>query len=232
MRKKIKSQTTNYLKKLFPLDHRSLLIFKQRPEKLSPGSGLIIVILVLAFMMTVGLVVLTVSSTGPKVSSSMRFQEEAFNAAEAGFNEAKVLMEDAFGSRQWTSFSEHYLTQPEGIDIPFINYDITKPNPQYFRRLTDEQILSLLDPDHDGTADVPAEQIIFFEQPFVRDNNGNLDYRYRYTVFLIDDEAGTGAASNPKDVLMVSIGVVRSGPNITDRILATCRLEIELEAPD
>ncbi len=210
----------------------NLLDFNRSRAKNLPGSGLIIVILVLAFMMAVGLVVLTISSTGPKVSSAMRFQEEAFNVAEAGFNEAKILIEDAFGSRQWSSFSEHYLTQPKNIDIPFINNKLTQPNPYYFRRLTDEQILLLLDPDRDGIPDVPPEQLIFFEQPFIRNISGELDYRFRYTVFLIDDEAGTGRASDPKDVLMVCIGVVRSGPQITDRILATCRLEIELEAPD
>jgi len=198
------------------------------------GSGLIVVILVLAFMLAVGVTVLVVSSTGPKVSSAMRFQQEAFNAAEAGFNAARVALEEFFVSRQWSSFSGHYLTgvTDYGIDIPFINNDLSKPNPGYFRRLTDEQILSLLDPNHDGVADVAADQLIFFEEPLVRQQGGSQDYRCTYTVFLIDDEAGSGGPSDPKDVLMVCIGVVRSGPNITDRILATCRLEIELEAPD
>ncbi len=199
-------------------------------KQASSGSGLIVVILVLAFMLTVGVAVLTISSTGPKVSATMRYQEEAFNAAEAGFNAARTAIEDKFATRGWTSFSEHYLTQPDGIDIPFLNADLTKPNPVYFRRLTDEQILSLLDTNHDGTADVPAEQIIFFEEPFVYDRNGEIDYRYRFTVFLINDEAGFGT-EDPKDVLMVCIGVVRSGENVTDRILATCRIEVELEAP-
>lgn len=229
---KIKLTKIIRFKNLFSFIDPQVLLAKRAVKKFSAGSGLIVVILVLAFMMTVGLVVLTISSTGPKVSSAMRFQEEAFNAAEAGFNEAKILIEDAFGSRQWSSFAEHYLTQPEGIDIPFINYEISKPNPLYFRRLTDEQILSLLDPDHDGLANVPAEQIIFFEQPFVRNDKGEFDLRYRYTVFLINDEAGRWGAADPKDVLMVCIGVVRSGPNVKDKILATCRLEIELEAPD
>jgi hypothetical protein len=31
---------------------------------------------------------------------------------------------------------------------------------------------------------------------------------------------------------MVCIGVVRSGPEITDRILATSRIEIEIELPE
>ncbi|GEM_PF-196969 len=205
---------------------------KRRPH--SNGSGLIVVILVLAFMMTVGVAVLTISSTGPKVSATMRYQEEAFNAAEAGFNAARTFIENSFADRTWTSFEEHYLTglTQNGIDIPFINNDLEKPNPGYFRRLTDEQILKLLDPDQNGEVNVPSDQVIFFEEPFVYDQNNNLDKRYTYTVFLINDEAGTGGASDPKDVLMVCIGVVRSGPKVTDKILATCRLEIELEAPD
>lgn len=216
--------------KLFYQSNLDALSSDYNRSRPSSGSGLIVVILVLAFMLTVGVAVLTISSTGPKVSATMRYQEEAFNAAEAGFNAARTAIEESFGSRIWTSFSEHYLTQPAGIDIPFINNDLNNPNPVYFRRLTDEQILELLNPDQDEMADVPAEQLVFFEQPFVY-SNGQLDRRYRYTVFLIDDEAGTGMASDPKDVLMVCIGVVRSGQDIRDRILATCRLEIELEAP-
>jgi hypothetical protein len=195
------------------------------------GSGLIVVILVLSFMLTVGVAVLTVTSSGPKISATMRFQEEAFNAAEAGFDAARMTMEDSFGTGQWLSFGEHYLTQPTGIDIPFINGDLNSPNPGYFRRLTDEQILNLLDNNHDGTPDVPLDQLVFFEQPFVYDQKGSLDQRYRYTVFLIDDEAGSLTAPDPRDVLMVCIGVIRSGSKLTDRILATCRLEIELEMP-
>ncbi|MBC7364697.1 MAG: pilus assembly PilX N-terminal domain-containing protein [Candidatus Aminicenantes bacterium] len=199
--------------------------------KYPKGSGLIAVILVLAFMLTVGVAVLTVTSSGPKISATMRYQEEAFNAAEAGFDAARIAIEDFFGSGQWSSFGEHYLTQPTGIDIPFLNGNLQTPNPLYFRRLTDEQILNLLDSNHDGICDYP-DQVVFFEQPFVYDLNGKLDQRYRYTVFLIDDEAGTGQAADPRDVLMVCIGVVRSGPRITDRILATCRLEIEIETPE
>jgi len=73
-------------------------------------------------------------------------------------------------------------------------------------------------------------QLVFFEQPFVYQGK-DFDQRYRYTVFLIDDEAGTGAATDPTDTLMVCIGVVRSGQAVSDRILATCRLEIEIEMP-
>lgn len=194
------------------------------------GSGLIAVILVLAFMLTVGVAVLTVTSSGPKVSASMRYQEEAFNAAEAGFDAARMTIEDSLAAGTWGSFADHYLTSPEGIDIPFLNMNLATPNPLYFRRLTDEQILALLDQNRDGQADNPL-QVVFFEEPFVYDRNGNLDLRYRYTVFIIDDEAGFNT-TDPTDFLMVCIGVVRSGPEITDRILATCRLEIEIELPE
>ena len=194
------------------------------------GSGLIAVILVLAFMLTVGVAVLTVTSSGPKVSATMRYQEEAFNAAEAGFDAARMTMEDSLASGTWGSFGDHFLKSPDGIDIPFINMNLATPNPIYFRRLTDEQILRLLDQNGDGQADNPL-QVVFFEEPFVYDRNGNLDGRYRYTVFIIDDEAGF-STTDPTDFLMVCIGVVRSGPNVSDRILATCRLEIEIELPE
>ncbi|MGQ9800825.1 MAG: hypothetical protein ACUVRL_04075 [Candidatus Saccharicenans sp.] len=199
---------------------------KRQPQ----GSGLIAVILVLAFMLTVGVAVLTVTSSGPKVSASMRYQEEAFNAAEAGFDAARMTMEDSLASGTWGSFGDHFLKSPDGIDIPFLNMNLATPNPSYFRRLTDEQILRLLDQNGDGQADNPL-QVIFFEEPFAFDRNGNLDGRYRYTVFIIDDEAGF-STTDPTDFLMVCIGVVRSGPNVSDRILATCRLEIEIELPE
>lgn len=206
------------------------LEMKMAKKKQPKGSGLIAVILVLAFMLTVGVAVLTVTSSGPKVSASMRYQEEAFNAAEAGFDAARMTIEDSIAAGSWGSFADHYLTSPDGIDIPFLNMNLATPNPLYFRRLTDEQILRLLDQNSDGQADNPL-QVVFFEEPFVYDRNGNLDLRYRYTVFIIDDEAGFNT-TDPKDFLMVCIGVVRSGPEITDRILATCRLEIEIELPE
>ena len=198
------------------------------------GSGMMVVILVLAFMLTVGVAVLAITTSGPKVSASMRYQEEAFNAAEAGFDAARMTIDDFFGNGQWTNFTSHYLSglTANGIEMPFIGGNLETPNPGYFRRLTDEQILNLIDNNHDGIPDSAAQgQLVFFEQPFVYGPDGTLDQRYRYTVFLIDDEAGTGAATDPTDTLMVCIGVVRSGQAVSDRILATCRLEIEIEMP-
>lgn len=211
--------------------NRFLGIKSQDCQKSQPaGSGLIIVILVLAFMLAVGVAVLTVTSSGPKVSASMRYQEEAFNAAEAGFDAARIAIENGFAEGTFGSLTDHYLTSPNGIDIPFLNQNLETPNPLYFRRLTDEQILALLDPNQDGLPNNP-EQVIFFEEAFVYNQEGNLDQRYRYTVFLIDDEAGF-ATTDPSDFLMVCIGVVRSGPEVTDRVLATCRIEIEIELPE
>jgi hypothetical protein len=194
---------------------------------------MMIVILVLAFMLTVGVAVLAVTSSGPKVSASMRYQEEAFNAAEAGFDAARMTIDDFFGNGLWANFTSHYLSglTANGIDMPFIGGNLETPNPGYFRRLTDEQVLSLIDNNHDGLPDGTAQgKLVFFEQPFVY-QGANPDQRYRYTVFLIDAEAGTGAATDPTDTLMVCIGVVRSGQAVADRILATCRLEIEVEMP-
>ncbi|MDD8030987.1 MAG: pilus assembly PilX N-terminal domain-containing protein [Acidobacteriota bacterium] len=216
--------------------NRFLGIKSQDCQKNQPaGSGLIIVILVLAFMLAVGVAVLTVTSSGPKIAASMRYQEEAFNAAEAGFDAARIFI----GNEGWIDFSNYYLKglTEHGIDIPFIGGNQNTVNPGYFRRLTDEQILSLIDNDHDGVPDnIPMDMLVFFEKPFVYgqsdnldDQNANLESSHRYTVFLIDNEAGNQAGSNHTDALLVCIGVVRSGPQVSDRILATCRLEIEVE---
>jgi len=52
------------------------------------GSGLIVVIMVVAFMLAVGMLLLTVTGTSPKISDNIRLQGMAFDAAEAGFNAA------------------------------------------------------------------------------------------------------------------------------------------------
>ncbi|HPU93528.1 MAG TPA: hypothetical protein PKU99_05235 [Candidatus Saccharicenans sp.] len=185
-----------------------------------PGSGMMVVILVLAFMLTVGVAVLAITTSGPKVSASMRYQEEAFNVAEAGFEAARIRLSE----EGWSDFGDLYLKglTTGGIDVPFIGNDPNTPNPGYFRSMTDEQILSLIDKDHDG-------QFVFFEEPYAYDQTGAVQTNDRFTVFLIDKGAGSGSASDPLSALMVCIGVVRSGPNASDKILATSRLEIEIE---
>jgi hypothetical protein len=187
-------------------------------KKAERGSGLIVIIVVIAFLLSVGIMVVTVTSTGPRVSGNVRNQEEAFNAAEAGFDASRVQMENFFSNGTWTSFDGHYLVQPTGIDLP--PRDST-PSPLYFRSLSDEELLGLIDPNGDGLPNLP--NTIFFQQPFTRTSTGADDLRYTYTAFLINDEAGAGAY-DPNDVLLVTIGVVRAGT----RILATSRLEVVL----
>jgi hypothetical protein len=182
------------------------------------GSGLIVIIVVIAFLLSVGIVVVTVTSTGPKVAGNVRNQEEAFNAAEAGFDASRVQMENLFSNGTWTSFDTHYLEQPAGIDIPTLGSAF---NPLYFRSLSDEELLGLIDANGDGLPDLP--NTIFFQQPFTKTSAGADDLRYTYTAFLINDEAGAGTV-DPNDVLLVTIGVVRAGT----RVLATSRLEVVL----
>jgi len=175
------------------------------------GAGLIIVILVMAFLLTIGLVLLTVTGTGPQVAGNIRLQQQAFNAAEAGFDSSWTAIEDSFENEAWSNFDGHYLKEPPGIDLPTSGY--------YFRKLTNQELLDLLDSDGDGTPDVA--NVIFFEQPYIS-RGGSLDSRFTYTTFLIDDEA-VGVTPDPNDVLLVCIGVVSWGGRLT-----TSRLEIVL----
>lgn len=186
------------LRKIIKLDHR--------------GVALLIIIMVLAFMLTIGLAVVTVTSTGPKVAANIRLQEQAFNAAEAGFDASWVAIEDLFANETWVSFEDSYIREPAGIDIPL--------DPNYFRRKTDIEILAMLDPDGDGTPDV--ENVLFFKQPYFRNPGGDLYPDFTYTAFLIDDEAGGGLA-DPQDALLVCIGTAGQGTNMT-----TARIEVEL----
>jgi len=182
------------------------------------GSGLIVVILIVAFLAGIGLSLLTLTSMSPKVSGSLRSHEEALNAAEAGFDAARLLIADRMSSGQWASFDGHYLTQPTGIDLPLV---LNSPNPSYFRRKTDQELLQAFDPNGDGTPDVP--NLLFFNQTFATSGQGQTDLRYTYTVFLINDEAGGGTA-DARDALLVTIGVIRAGNSILDSV----RLEILL----
>jgi hypothetical protein len=182
------------------------------------GSGLIIIILVIAFLLAVGIMVVTVTSTGPRISGNVRNQEEAFNAAEAGFDASRKQVESLLSDGTWASFDGHYLDQPAGIDLPTVGGVF---NPLYFRSLSDEELLGWIDTNNDGIAEDP--DVIFCRQPFTTTQLGGDDLRYTYTTFLINDEAG-GGPYDPSDVLLVTIGVVRAGT----RVLATSRLEIVL----
>jgi hypothetical protein len=158
------------------------------------------------------MVLMTVTSSGSKVAGNIRSHQEAFNSAEAGFDAAWKALDGAFSDTEWISFDGHYLIEPAGIDIPQSDY--------YFRKLTDEEILNFLDPDGDGSPDV--SNLLFFKQPFVRDESGEYDLRYTYTAFLIDDEAVAGSP-DAGDVILVCIGTAGVGST-----MSTSRLEIEL----
>ena len=176
------------------------------------GSGLIVVILVMAFLVTVGIAVITVTGIGSRVAGNVRAQHNAFNAAEAGFDTAWIAIEDFFLDEAWGSFDGHYLVDPTGIDLPL---DVN-----YFRKLTDLELLELLDSNDDGTPDY--DNVIFFKQEFIPVQSGGTDPRYTYTAFLIDDERG-GGTSDPLDALLVCIGTAGTGSTMT-----TSRLEVLL----
>ncbi len=169
------------------------------------GSSLIVVIMVAAFMLAVGSVLIMLTNTGKKISGNINTQEQAFNAAEAGFEMGKVALETHMINGEWTNVDQYTLSEPAGIDLPTYN--------NYFRKLTDQEVLAAISPTASG--------VLFYDQTYVKTSTTTYDPRYAYTVFLIDDEAG-GGTTDPTDVMMVCIGVVKSGA----RIVSTSRLEI------
>jgi hypothetical protein len=183
-----------------------------RTLKQEKGSGLIVVILVMAFLVTIGVALITVTGIGSRVAGNVRSHQQAFNAAEAGFDAAWIAIEDSFINESWMNFEGHYLIEPTGIDLPL---DVN-----YFRKLTDLELLSLIDNNGDGMADY--SNVIFCRQEFIPAQGGGTDPRYTYTAFLIDDEAG-GGTPDPGDVLLICIGTAGTGPK-----MSTSRLEIEL----
>jgi hypothetical protein len=171
--------------------------------------------MVVAFMLAVGISLLTITGTAPKVSGSVRNQEEAFNTAEAGFDAARMAVERNFFDGMWTNLPDNCLQTPTGIDLPL--------DANYFRKKTDAELVAV--PAAGGIPLPTANNgVIFKDQPFIKNATGGDDLTRTYTVFLIDDEADTanGAVPDPSDALMVCIGVVRSG----NRVLSTSRLEI------
>lgn len=166
----------------------------------------------MSFLLSTGLMLLTVTGTGPKVAGNVRTQQQAFNAAEAAFDVAWDQIEEYFETSAWSTFDGHYLTQPSKIDDP--------TDSGYFRKLTNLEILDAIDPDGDGTPDV--NNILFCRQPYVQKQDGSWDLRFTFTVFLIDDEAGGGTAA-PNDAILVCIGCAGIGNNLT-----TARIEIDL----
>jgi hypothetical protein len=176
------------------------------------GVALIVVILVMSFLLIIGLVLVTVTTTGTRVAGNVRGQQLAFNAAEAGFDASWKAIQNSFLNDLWSTFDGHYLSEPIGIDDPMADV--------YFRKLTDQQLLEYIDANDDGIADVG--NVLFCRERYVLDTSGSPDPRYTYTCFLINDEAA-GGTPDAGDVLLVCIGTSGTG-----NTMSTTRLEIEL----
>jgi hypothetical protein len=172
-------------------------------NRLDKGVSLIIIILVMTFMLTVGVALVTITSTGPSVAGNMRLEEQAFNAAEAGFDTAWRYLNDNISNGTLVSFSALYRTtynSTAGLDDP------TPTNPNYFRRLTDQQL-------YDDVARL-TDNYIFASQAMPNDP------RLSYTVFVINDDVG-GVNPDHQDSLLVCIG---KGPRNT-----YSRLEVTIQ---
>ena len=182
------------------------------PSSSERGMALVIVILVLAFLQVIGIVLLTVTGTGPRVAGNIRSQQQAYNGADAAFDTAWTTIEENFANGTWVRFDGQYLTEPAGIDDP--------ASDGYFRKLTDQELLELIDPEEDGLPNIST--VLFCRQLYVQNPDGSYDPRFTFTAFLINDEAG-GGAPDPADCLLVCIGVVGSGATMT-----TSRIEVEL----
>jgi PilX N-terminal len=170
------------------------------------GVGLIIVIIVTAFLLVVGLMLAMITGLGTSVASNVRLQEQAFNAAEGGFNAAWSQIEEFLIAGGWTNFDGNCLDTPANVAVP--------GDPAYFRKTTDEEFLNLLTATTNG--------VIFYKVPYAPAQGGGMDQRYTYTVFLVEDDGG-GPTPDPTDAILVCIGAVQSGDNIT-----TARIEVGL----
>ena len=188
---------------------------KQSSQNCERGSSLIVVIMIVAFMLAVGVALLTITGTAPKASGSVRNQEEAFDAAEAGFDAARIAVESNFFDGLWTNLPDNCLQTPAGIDLPY--------DPNYFRKKTDAELVA--DPAAGGIPLPTATNgVIFKDQPFIKnaDRRGRSDpdvhglshrRRGRHGA-----RSGPGPLRRPHDLHQRH----RSG----NRILSTSRLEI------
>jgi hypothetical protein len=169
------------------------------------GVGLIILIMVTAFLLAIGVLLVFVTGTGPEVAGNIRAQERAFNAAEAGFDAAwRFLNENIIGGSVM-DFSALYRTtydgQP-GLDDPVSDF--------YFRKRTDQELV----------ADVIKSHTIPTDALFVDEALEN-DPSLAYTVFIINNEAMFGVTPNDRDCLLVCIG--RAGRD------TFARIEVQIE---
>src|SRR5512139_4115424 len=107
------------------------------------GVGLLVLIIVIAFLLSVGLLLLFVTGTGPEVASNDRLQERAFDAAEAGFDEAWRAINDLIISGTWADFADHYRKKYSsyGDILDYPGTDAT-PNPYFFRSVTDAELVA------------------------------------------------------------------------------------------
>jgi hypothetical protein len=125
---------------------------------------------------------------------------------------AWIAIEDFFLNHAWTSFDGRYLIDPTGIDLP--------QDANYFRYMTDQELLNVLDQDGDGNPDY--SNVIYYKVEYIPTSGGGTDPRYTYTAFLIDDEAAGGIPDHG-DALLVCIGTAGTGQR-----MSTSRLEILL----
>lgn len=169
------------------------------------GAGLIILVMVTAFLLAVGLLLVFITGTGPEVAANIRMQERAFNAAEAGFDEAWRFLSDNILGGSVGDFSTLYRTtfdgQP-GLDLPDSEY--------YFRKRTDEELVADVVKNHA----IPTDAL-FVEQAMLNDPS------LAFTVFIINDEAMFGVTPNDRDCILVCIG--RAGRD------TFARIEVEIE---
>lgn len=174
------------------------------PRRRAPrerGVALIIVIMVTAFLLAIGVSVLSLSGTGPKVANSIRQQELALQAAEAGFDSAWKYLGDSAQGGALMDFSGICRTTyggAEGLDDPL---DV-----HYFRKLTDEELW----------ADIAGDPTTAIFPPTALPQDPTMSY----VVFMVNDEA-PGSVPNYADGILVCIG---RGPQNTYK-----RLEIVLE---
>jgi hypothetical protein len=154
-------------------------------------------IIVIAFLLSVGILLMYVTGTGSSVAGNVRAQERAFDAAEAGFDALWQATNASLTGGAMADFASLYRTQfngQPGLDDP--------ASANYFRTRTDDELWT--DIVKDPTNATYVNQAL--------PNDSSLSY----SVFLINDEAMFGVPTNDMDCLVVCIG--RAGRNTYARI--------------
>lgn len=173
------------------------------------GAGLIVMIIVIAFLMSVGVLLLFVTGTGSAAAGNVRQQERALNAAEAGFDAAfEQLNQNIILNQTISDFALLYRTTYQGQ--PGLDDSSPNPaNPNYYMRHTDEELWSDIVSD--------PTNAIFVNQPLTTDAS------LAYTVFVINDEGAPGVIPNDRDCDIICLG--RAGRNTYSRIVV--KIEIQ-----